>query len=137
MKFLLDTNACIEFLNGTSDSLTDAIRAHSPSEIALCSIVEAELLFGALNSDRVDENLSTLERFFEPFSSLPFDKDAARHYGRIRAHLSAAGDIIGPNDLQIAAIARANDLTLVTHNVDEFERVPDLDIEDWQATRHR
>jgi len=133
VNYLLDTNACIEFLNGTSPSLIETMHAHSPSELALCSVVKAELLFGARNSQRVEENLSTLEDFFRPFESFPFDDRSAEIYGRIRAELSADGDVIGPNDLQIAAIARANDLTLVTHNTDEFSRVPELDLEDWQS----
>jgi tRNA(fMet)-specific endonuclease VapC len=65
--------------------------------------------------------------------SLPFDDRAAEVYGRIRAHLTATGMAIGPNDLMIAAIALANGLTLVTHNTAEFSRVPGLTIEDWQA----
>lgn len=133
MTYLLDTNACIEFLNGGNDRLVDSIRSHSPSEIAVCSVVKAELVFGALNSQRVQENLSTLEQFLAPFRSLPFDDAAADDYGEIRAHLTQAGNVIGPNDLQIASIARSNGLVLVTHNVGEFSRVPGLEIEDWEV----
>jgi tRNA(fMet)-specific endonuclease VapC len=66
-----------------------------------------------------------------PFASLPFDDRAAEHYGRIRADLTARGDLIGPNDLLIAAIALAHNLILVTHNVREFSRVGGLLWEDW------
>jgi len=68
------------------------------------------------------------------FASLPFDDAAAVIYGRIRAQLATAGALIGPYDLQIAAIALANNLTVVTRNTQEFSRVPGLVIEDWEAT---
>lgn len=130
--FLLDTNACIRFLNGTSEALVERVHDCRPSEIALCSIVKAELLFGAHNSAKVAENLETLDEFFSPFVSFPFDDRAARHYGDIRRDLSRRGELIGPNDLLIASIARANDVTLVTHNSKEFSRVAELNIEDWE-----
>lgn len=130
--FLLDTNACIRFLNGTSEALVERVHGCRPSEITLCSIVKAELLFGAHNSSRVEENLETLREFFSPFVSFPFDDRAAQHYGEIRLDLSKRGNLIGPNDLLIASIARANDVTLVTHNSAEFSRVVELKIEDWE-----
>jgi tRNA(fMet)-specific endonuclease VapC len=69
----------------------------------------------------------------DPFRSLPFDDASAEVYGRIRAQLGAQGNLIGPNDLLIASIALANNLTLVTHNTREFSRIPELRIEDWVA----
>jgi len=117
--FLLDTNVCIRILNGSSDAVVAALCRIPPSSVRLCSVVVAELSFGARNSARVEQNLSTIERFRAPFISLPFDDAAAEHYGGIRAELSRDGILIGPNDLMIAAIARANDLTLVTHNLSE------------------
>lgn len=68
----------------------------------------------------------------QQFQSIPFDDHAAEHYGSIRAHLANAGTPIGPNDLFIAALARAKDLTLVSNNTAEFSRVPGLKLEDWQ-----
>ncbi|MFB6263908.1 MAG: type II toxin-antitoxin system VapC family toxin [Bradymonadaceae bacterium] len=132
-RYLLDTDTCIEFLNGTSESVVEHIRSRRPADITLCSVVKAELLFGALNSERVEENLETLHQFFEPFESLAFDDAAAETYGQIRARLESSGNRIGPNDLQIAAIARSNQLTLVSHNTDEFSRVSDLNLEDWKS----
>lgn len=131
--YLLDTNACIRVLTDRSAPLVARLRATSPSEIALCSVVRAELLFGALRSAPKAENLRLLRRFFEPFPSFPFDDEAAEEYAAIRADLEAAGTPIGPNDLMIAAIARSRDLTLVTHNQRELARVPDLRLEDWEA----
>lgn len=72
--------------------------------------------------------------FLDQFVSLPFDDKAALVYGRVRAQLATQGTPIGPNDLMIAAIAIANDVTLVTRNTREFGRVAGLRIEDWEAT---
>ena len=79
------------------------------------------------------ENLAKVDTFLSRFLSLPFDDAAADAYGLIRADLAAHGMAIGPNDLFIASISSARHLTLVTHNVDEFGRVPGLRIEDWEA----
>jgi tRNA(fMet)-specific endonuclease VapC len=130
--YLLDTNACIRVLNKTSPRLVTRLRRHEPWQVHLCSIVKAELLYGAWHSSRIEANLKTLEKFFAPFSSLPFDDLCAEHYGKIRAALASVGAPIGPNDMLIAATARAHGLVLVTHNVDELSRVPDLQIEDWE-----
>ncbi len=129
---LLDTNVCINFLNGTSKSVERHFRSHSPSEIAVCSIVKAQLLFGARNSQRVDANLQTLKQFFSPLPSLPFDDRSADGYGLIRADLAAQGKLIGANDMLIAAVARAYDAVLVTHNTREFSRISGLTLDDWE-----
>ena len=131
--YLLDTNSCINILNDSSGPATRKLRQHFPSEICLCSVVKGELLYGARRSNRVVENLHLLHRFFEPFICLPFDDSCAEQYGVIRADLSQQGALIGPNDLMIAATALANGMTLVTHNLREFSRVPDLLIEDWES----
>jgi tRNA(fMet)-specific endonuclease VapC len=98
---------------------------------AICSIVRAELVWGARNSRRSDENLRRVLAFAEPFLSLPFDDASAEHHGLIRADLAAAGQPIGPNDTLIAAIARAHEGVLVTRNVRAFSRVSGLQIEAW------
>jgi len=77
--------------------------------------------------------LALLASFLPLFASLPFDDVAAEIFGRIRADVTARGVTLGPYDLQIAAIAQAKELTLVTHNTREFVRVPGLEIEDWQT----
>jgi tRNA(fMet)-specific endonuclease VapC len=132
--WLLDTDACINYLRSGSDSkIAEHLAEKDAADVALCSVVRAELLFGALRSSRVAENLSQVHRFVSQFASFVFDDAAAETYGRIRADLAARGLIIGPNDLLIASIAQTRNMTLVTHNVDEFSRVTDLKIEDWQA----
>ena len=131
--FLLDTNACIRLLNGTSPALAARLRAQRSRMVRLCSIVKAELLYGARHSERVAQNLELLQRFFAPFECLVFDDACAEQYGVIRADLAREGSPIGPNDLLIAATAKAYDLTLVTHNVGEFCRVPGLRVSDWET----
>jgi tRNA(fMet)-specific endonuclease VapC len=130
--YLLDTNACIAILNGSSPPLVARLRQHNPVDILLSSVVKAELIFGAYYSSRAADNLRLLDRFFEPFISLPFDDDCCDAYGRIRSDLAREGTPIGPNDLLIAATAVANDLTLVTANSREFGRVAGLSIENWE-----
>lgn len=102
-------------------------------QIALCSVVKWELLYGAYRSGRMDANLQRLRLFFAPLKSLPFDDACAEHAALIRADLAAQGRPIGPNGLLIAATARAHDATLITHNVGEFGRVAGLRLEDWEA----
>ena len=90
-------------------------------------------MFGALRSEQKESNLQLLQKLFAPLHSFEFDDNAAEHYAQIRAELTAQGNLIGANDLMIAAIARANKTTLITHNVAEFERVQGLLIEDWEV----
>jgi len=130
--YLLDSNVCIHLLNNRHTQIEQHFRNLSPTEIALCSIVKAELLFGARHSQRVEANLQLLHHFFAPLNSLAFDDRCAEEYGVIRADLSTQGKIIGPNDLLIAAIAKAHDAILVTHNTHEFSRITGLRLEDWQ-----
>ena len=131
MKYLLDTDICIEYLRGSNTSIRDRLLALAPSDVSLCSVVKAELLFGAHNSQRVAANLRRLREFFQPFPSIPFDDRAADRYGSVRAHLRREGKEIGSNDLMIAAIAVEYDITLVSHNQREFHRVPGLRFEEW------
>jgi tRNA(fMet)-specific endonuclease VapC len=130
--YLLDANVCIRFLNKKSSNIIDKIKALNPEEIRICSVVKAELFYGAYKSKHPEKNLKTQKEFFSRFKSLPFDDKAADTYGKIRSSLEKSGKIIGPNDLMIAAIAIANNATLVTHNCDEFSRVEGLEFEDWE-----
>jgi tRNA(fMet)-specific endonuclease VapC len=132
MIHLLDANSCIQFLNGRSENVRRRLESTRPQEIALCAVVKAELLYGAIKSARPAENLDRLRAFFKGFISLPFDDASAEIYGDIRVRLERAGTPIGPNDLFIAAIALARGATLVTHNTREFRRVEGLSLEDWE-----
>ncbi|NMG18185.1 type II toxin-antitoxin system tRNA(fMet)-specific endonuclease VapC [Brasilonema bromeliae] len=132
MIYLLDTNACIVYLNRPVSGVRRRLQSLSPQDIAVCSVVKAELFYGAMKSKNPTRTLALQEAFLNNFVSLPFDDTAARIYSRIRADLAALGTPIGPYDLQIAAIALANNLTLVTHNTGEFSRVEGLQISDWE-----
>jgi tRNA(fMet)-specific endonuclease VapC len=94
-------------------------------------LVRAELLFGARVSAKAADNRRAVEMFLSPLRLLPFQGEAAEHYAEIRAHLEKSGISIGPNDLVIAATARANGHTLITRNTSEFLRVPALAVEVW------
>ena len=129
--YLPDTNAWIAYVNPGALAVKSRFRAHPPTDILFCSVVKAELLYGAYRSSRRADNLRLLALLFQQFESLPFDDAAAEDCGRIRADRAAQGTPIGPNDLMIAAIALANNLILVTHNTREFARVAGLILEDW------
>lgn len=131
MKYLLDTNICIALLNKKEPKLTEKFKVRPVSEFALCSVVKAELLYGARHSSKPKENLELLKFFFNPFESLPFDDVCAAQYGTLRAQLQASGRPIGANDMLIASVAMSHNLTLLTRNTKEFERVPDLQLEVW------
>ena len=128
---LLDTDICIHLLNAREPELIERLGAHRPADIALCSIVLAELLWGARNSQRTEANVARVRAFAQPLLSLPFDDASAEQYGIIRARLAAEGQPIGPNDTLIASIALARQSILVTRNTGEFSRVPGLEVETW------
>jgi len=130
LTFLLDTNVCVRYLNGRVPSVRTRLHSVPQSEIAVCSIVKAELWQGALKSQDPVRTRANQDRFFSQFVSIPFDDAVAEVAARVRFQLVAQP--IGPLDTLIAAIALANDLTLVTHNTREFGRVAGLRLDDWE-----
>jgi tRNA(fMet)-specific endonuclease VapC len=132
MIYLLDTNACVVYLTGRSDTLRRRIDAAGDQDLVVCSVVRAELCYGAAKSLDPPRTLKLQHRFLDRFRSLAFDDAAARVYGPIRAALERSGTPIGAHDLLIASIGLANGLIVVTHNVNEFTRVPGLAVEDWE-----
>lgn len=133
MTYLLDTNACIVHLRSKGQSrVSQKLLSLPVGEVALCSIVKAELWAGIFRVHDPARARAELEAFQSVFVSIPFDDQAAEHFGRIHAHLAVRGTSIGAADLLIAAIALARGLTVVTHNSSEFSRIPGLKIEDWQ-----
>jgi len=132
MKYLLDTNTCIRYLNGRSAAIFQHLNNTAETDIYVCSVVKFEMRYGALRSDFVEKMLSEQEKFLSRFVSLPFDEAAHIQAAQIRADLARVGTPIGPYDLLIAAIARAHSVILVTHNTREFERVAGLNLEDWE-----
>ncbi len=109
------------------------LRPIKPEDIAVCSVVKFELFYGAMKSGNPLKNLARQQEFVDFFVSLPLDDLAAKKAGEIRSHLAAWGTPIDPYDLLIAAIAIVNNLTLVTHNTREFERVSELRVEDSEV----
>lgn len=133
MTFLPDTNACIVLLRQRHPQLTARWQATTASEVVLCSVVVYELRHGAERSSNPLREHVKLDEFLAPFVSLPFDDLCARRCAAIRRVLERTGSVIGPHDLQIAAIALNHDLTLVTHNTREFSRIPGLRLDDWAS----
>jgi tRNA(fMet)-specific endonuclease VapC len=130
---LLDSDTCIRYLNRRSLAIKARLEQTDRSLVRLCSVVKAELFSGAYKSQSRERSIQKLARFFAEFESLPFDDSAAEAYGRIRSELEKKGTPIGGNDLMIAAIALANNGTLVTNNTREFSRVPGLRWETWET----
>ena len=129
--FLLDTNICIYVLKNSYPALTEKVFSYSPAQIAMSSVTIFELEYGAAKSNWGEKTRQKLAMFLAPFTILPFTSSDAFHAGIIRAHLEKQGAIIGPYDVQLAGQAISRDLIFVTHNTGEFNRVPNLRLEDW------
>lgn len=130
MRFLLDTNILIA-LTRERPGLAERLSGYSSSSIILSSVVVAEIEYGIAKSARPEHNRRVFDLLLAHFNILPFDANAAQHYGPIRATLERQGKLIGPYDLMIAAHAIAVDAVLVTDNQQEFNRVAGLTTENW------
>ena len=131
MRWLLDTNVWIKVLKPGNFGLVTRLSQCDDDDVVLCSVVKGELWHGANKYANQATRLARLDLLFERHQSLPFDDEAAWHYAEIRHSHEVAGEVIGPNDLKIAAICRAHALVLVTGNTREFARVSGLKLEDW------
>jgi len=130
LRYLIDTNVAIDLLRNRP-ALDRQRFFDAEGAIAVSSITIMELEFGIERSARPATNRTEVAALLSRLVVLPFDQPAAEHAGRVRAHLAGAGLTIGPYDTLLAGHARAAALTLVTHNTDEFSRVPGLLSEDW------
>lgn len=99
--------------------------------IGISSISISELHYGVYKSTRIKQNLKRLEEFLNPFEIYPYDENASRYYGKIRAQLEKQGAVIGPLDMLIAAHALSKDLILITNNEKEFKRIKSVKVENW------
>jgi tRNA(fMet)-specific endonuclease VapC len=133
MKWMLDTNACIRYLSGRAPHLQRRLDATNAGEVGICSLVKAELYYGAARSTNPVQSRAIQDRLISGMKCMPFDDSSVNQYAVIRSALAAAGRPIGPIDMLIAAIAVTHGVTLVTHNTTEFSRVIGLKIEDWEA----
>lgn len=133
MKYFLDTNICIYVINKRPPIVIEKLTQFSPQDLGISTVVVSELQYGVAKSSQPEQNRQLLDAFLRPFQIVPYDKAAAEAYGFIRADLEKKGQPIGREDLFIAAHALAADLTLVTNNEAEFQRVPNLRVENWAA----
>ncbi len=131
MKYLLDTNICIYAIKKRPEQVLRRLKSHLREGLCISAVTLAELELGVEKSAYPERNRAALFQFLSILDILPFDDLAAQEYGKICAFLQRKGTPIGTMDMLIAAQARAAGLTLVTNNTREFERVPDLNIENW------
>ena len=134
MRYLLDTNICIYCISGRYPQLFDKVLLrHQSSGVAISAISKAEMYAGSYRRGLSLEYRQEQDEFLSYFPSLAFNDAAADAYGRIHAFLRDRGQLMGVADMQIAAIALASGLTVVTHDMRGFTRLPNLPIEDWAA----
>lgn len=129
--YLLDTNICIYLLKQKYVFLQERIEKEEPFNVAISSITVAELEFGVAKSKYPGKNKTAILEFLSSFEIIPFSERDCESFGIVRAHLNSKGTPIGPYDLQIASQCLARDLVLVSNNIKEFKRVPNLKYENW------
>ena len=127
---MLDTNICIYVINALDEGVLERFEQHS-ARLFISSITYAELCYGVVNSAYIERNKRELEAFRLDLEIVPFGEQAGMHYAEIRRALRRRGTPIGANDLLLAAHARSLDAALVTNNRSEFDRVPELRVENW------
>ena len=132
MKYLLDTNICIYIINEKPNKVLRKFEQYPVHEFGISSITHAELQYGVAKSKQKNINQVALDEFPLPLTIFPFHgKRLVERYGKIRAFLESKGKTIGPLDTLIAAHALSLDLTIVTNNIAEFSRIPNLKCENW------
>ena len=131
MMYMLDTNICIYIIKQKPKSVIDKFKKMKNANICISSITYSELLYGAEKSSNIAKNLLALTMFLSNIEILSYDESASIDYGIIRSKLEKQGKIIGPLDMLIAAHAKSLNITLVSNNLKEFERVDGLKLENW------
>ena len=131
MTYMLDTNICIYAIKNKPEQVLKMLKCKLEQGLCISAITLAELEHGVEKSTQPERNRAALFQFLAILDILPFDDLAAAEYGEICAYLQKRGTPIGTMDMLIAGHARAENMILVTNNVREFERVPDLKIENW------
>jgi len=131
MHYLLDTNICIYLIKKRPPEVLERFRQHSPQDVAISTITVFELEYGVEKSQYRQRSKDALAKFLLPLNLINLDRSSAIEAAIIRAQLEKEGMPIGPYDLLIAGLARSQDMTLVTNNIKEFERVVSLHLENW------
>ncbi len=131
IKYMLDTNICIYIIKKKPADIIERFRQTQISQIGISSITLSELEYGIVKSSKPDQNQFALAQFLAPLEILPYGDEAAQQYGRLRAFLEKQGTPIGSLDMLIAAHALSIDSILVTNNEKEFNRAPNLNIDNW------
>jgi len=132
---MLDTNICIRIIKDRPEPVCRKISHVAVGEVAISSIVSAELWYGVSYSEKKRQNEAALKDFLEYVEVMPWPIEAGPVYGRIRAELKKRGSLIGAMDLLIAAHAMHLGAVLITENTKDFQRVPDLKTENWAYLR--
>ncbi len=131
MHYLLDTNICIYLIKQRPGQVLNKFQKHSPADVAVSSITVFELEYGIEKSLMKDRSAKALKKFLSALNLVSFDREAASKAAAVRARLEKKGVPIGAYDLLIAGIALSRGMSLVTNNVNEFERINGLLIENW------
>ncbi len=131
MEYILDTNICIYIIKKKPTIVLKRFEDLTIGTVAISSVTLAELQYGIMKSSNPIKNQQALDKFLTPLEILNFNDLAAVAYGKIRAELEKKGSPIGPLDTLIASHAMSLNMTLVTNNEKEFERIPNLKIENW------
>lgn len=131
MNYLLDTDICIYILNNKNPALEAKFKSHLTNKIAVSTLTEAELYYGALHSSRPIKNKERVKEFLEPLLKVPFDSEAALKFAEIKQALLSKGKPIGAIDMLIASIARTQEFALITNNVKHFKEISGLAVESW------
>ncbi len=129
--YLLDTDTCAFILRRSSPKLLDRIQSIPLAQQAIAMVTLAELLYGVQVSSKRKENRTAVDALVLHLTVLEWSRGAAEHYAEIRSDLKKKGQLIGSNDLMIAAHARSLGATVVTNNVRDFRRVKGLKLENW------
>ena len=133
MKYLLDTDTFSEIVKGINPRIVKRLDSLQTGEAAQSVITRGEIMFGLQIKSLKPLVRLRMDRLLDAIDTAPLTTEVAGHYGKLRAHLRNLGTPIGPNDLWIAAHARALNLILVTNNTGEFSRVAKLKLENWVA----
>ena len=131
MKYMLDTNTCMNAIKRKPDAVIKNFLLHDPGEMCISAITYAELMQNVEQSMTVGKSRIAMSLFLFEITILEFDASAAEAYGRIRAELERAGMSVEPKDMMVAGHAKSAGLILVTNHTREFSHVDGLAAEDW------